>query len=174
MERDSTIQQLALYYLNERSCHRILSYNRDLVERVLVLLSRQKRELESISCRMAVCIYQVEIDRIEWLLTEYLLIRLEKIRTYIHLDSFLLSDQEKEYHQSYTELLAQSGIYIKKEDIPSRFDRNAPNYSGIYFLEDVSNLSLEGEALSFSAGDFIIADVQCIFDLVDSLQVLLV
>lgn len=174
MEENSAVQQMALHYLNERSCHRILLYNRDLIERVLALISRQKQKMESCTCRIAFSIYQVEIDRVEWILTEYLLIRLEKIRRYVHIDTSVLSEEEKEYHQAYIELQIQSGTYIEKEEVPSRLCKTMPNYSGVYFLDGAHGLSLEGETLSFSAGDFAIADIQCIPELVDSMSVILV
>ncbi|OAG31851.1 hypothetical protein NEDG_00326 [Nematocida displodere] len=178
MERASLLQSLAMHYLNERSTERMLPYNEDLVERVLFLLSRQKARLEAVrqASKVLEHIYRVEIERVEWLVTEYLLIRLEKLRSNFYLEEYAnLSEAEQTYHQAYTRLNQDANIFISEEDIPDRVKKQPkPAYAGIYVLEDIPDAVIDNEPLSLSADDFLIANVRTISHLIDSMQVLIV
>ncbi|KAI5181390.1 hypothetical protein NEOKW01_1584 [Nematocida sp. AWRm80] len=171
------VQCLTMQYLNERGSKRMLPFNSDLVERVLYLIQRQNIQIEQSikeNNKIHEHIYKIEVDRIEWIVTEYLLIRLEKIRNNYYIDDTLLSPEEQEYKDKYIDLQREEQILIEKEDIPGNREETKTEYSGIYVLEDIPEILLGEDLLSLSSGDFIIADTSSMHTLVDSLSVVLI
>lgn len=178
MERLSVVEYLAMRYLNERESVRLLPYDEDLVDRVVFLLERQKtRELQERNRnRIKEHIYKIEVDRIEWLLSEYLLIRLEKIRNNFYLTNLsILSPYEKEYHTAYIDLKEEVSQYTQLEDIPERHKRIVPaEIHGIYVLDDLQDILIDGELLTLAPGEFLIGDISLAEELVNELSVVLV
>ncbi|KAI5191715.1 hypothetical protein NECID01_1596 [Nematocida sp. AWRm77] len=182
MEQVPVVQCLAMHYLNEKGVRRVLPYNEDLVERVVFLLGRQKQRLASVenTNKTLAHVYKIEIERVEWMLTEYLQIRLEKIRENFYLEEENnLSVQEKEYRKAYLALKAEENVYIPEQDIPDRFKtqerqkRAKTEYAGIYVLEDLPDMKIDTEILTLTAGDFLIADISEIYEIVENLSVII-
>lgn len=178
MDRLSVVEYLTMRYLNEREAKRLLPYDEDLVDRVQFLLQRQKarQQEETNRNRTKEHIYKIEIDRIEWLLSEYLMIRLEKIRNSFYVESeSLLSPQEKEYFTEYVALNKKASVYVPQQDIPERhLEPSGCEIHGMYVLDKIEDMAIDGEVLSFTPGEFLIGDVSQAEDLVNDLSVLLV
>ncbi|KAI5192355.1 hypothetical protein NEMIN01_1969 [Nematocida minor] len=178
MERLSVVEYLTMRYLNEREAKRLLPYDEDLVERVQFLLQRQKtrQQEEENKNRIKEHIYKIEIDRLEWMLTEYLLLRLEKIRNNFYIkNEQLLSEKEKEYYTAYILINKEEKIYTPLKDIPERHkEKNSTEVHGIYVLDTIQDIAIDGEMLSFSPGEFLIGDIAQAEELVNDLSVLLV
>ncbi|OAG30728.1 hypothetical protein NEIG_00240 [Nematocida sp. ERTm5] len=179
MERLSVVEYLSMRYLNEREFQRLLPYDADIVERVKFLLQRQKdRQRKEIQRnRIKEHIYKIEIERIEWLLSEYLLIRLEKIRNNFYIkDESILSPHEKEYYRAYINLNKEVGTYVELEDIPERHrnKEDSPEIHGVYVLDNLQDISIDGEILTLSPGEFLIGNISASEDLVNDLGILLV
>lgn len=174
----SVIEALALHYLNERASESILPYNKDLIERVCSLIKSQKKRSECSKDRIETYIYTMEVERIEWILTEYLQIRLEKLREDFYIPHTLLSEGESKYHNEYCRLYSEEGLLVEYSLLPSRFttqkNNSKRNFSGIFFLEDALSIHIEEELHNFYSGDFLIADSQKLFELVKTFKVLLV
>ncbi|KAH9385595.1 uncharacterized protein NEMAJ01_0491 [Nematocida major] len=178
MERLSVVECLQMRYLNERESKRILPYDEDLMGRAHFLLHRQKtREREEANRnRTKEHVYRIETERIEWLLTEYLLVRMEKIRSdFYKTDLHLLSEEEREYQQEYIRINTETELRLPEEEIPERHrEENSSEVHGIYVLDDLQDVVIDGEILTLSPGEFLIGDISTAEDLVNDLAVLLV
>lgn len=178
MNKLSVVEYLTMRYLNERETKRLLPYDKDLVDRVQFLLVRQKaREQEERTKNTTKeHIYKIEINRIEWILSEYLLIRLEKIRNNLYIkNSSLLSPQEEEYFNEYIILNRNASIYTPYKEIAERhLNQPKPEIHGIYVLDRIEDVPVDREILSFSPGDFLIGDFSQAEYLINDLSVLIV
>ncbi|KAI5161715.1 hypothetical protein NEAUS03_1728 [Nematocida ausubeli] len=179
MERLSVVEYLAMRYLNERESKRLLPYDEDLMDRVKFLLHRQKKRQreEAQRNRIKEHIYKIEADRIEWLISEYLLMRLEKIRNDFYIEDLsLLSPYEKTYYQEYINLNKEAGTYTELEQIPARHrhPKDPAEIHGVYILDDVQDVLIGEEILTLQAGEFLIGDIAGSQDLVNDLGVLLI
>jgi len=179
MEELPVVHYLVMVYLNERGTKEVLPYNNDLVERVLFLLERQKSILKRVESgnRPVQHIYKMEIERVEWLLSEYLILRLEKIReNMLNLENTRnLSDNEKTYLKEYVELKKEQEIWISAEDVPERLKHPSKvEYAGFFVFEAIPEVVISGDYFSFSSGDFIITDISSIYNLIEDSSVLIV
>ncbi|KAI5184903.1 hypothetical protein NEHOM01_0454 [Nematocida homosporus] len=154
----SVIAALATAYLNERGTRRLLKYNEDLVERVVVLLERVRESATTNRVQAGIC--RMSAERAEWLLTEWLLLRLEKIRSGAEVES--MSPSEQIYAAKYAELC------------PGAAEKREREFAGVYVLEDRPGASIGGEVMSVSAGDFLVTETASIQELIDEMAVILV
>ncbi|KAI5170732.1 GINS complex subunit 4 [Nematocida sp. LUAm3] len=170
------IQALATHYLNERSCKDLLFYNKDLINRCLILLEIAKNKEASSVNRVNRSIHRAEIERVQWLLREYLVVRLEKIRGSFYHSLDRLSEQELAYYTSYREIYREEDVLVPQEELPKRFQspEQRTNYSGIFFLADAPGVTIDGEVHTFYRGDFIVADAMELSELLNQQSILLV
>ncbi|KAI8578840.1 hypothetical protein K450DRAFT_244783 [Umbelopsis ramanniana AG] len=110
------VAEMTQIWINERNSPEILPYRRRLVEDLTELIEHQGMVAmeglsENVDMRFRSMLYQTEMERIKFLIRNYLRTRLYKIEKYT---TYLLnrpdvrerlSDKEYEYAQSYAELL---------------------------------------------------------------------
>lgn len=170
------LQMLVVHYLNERGTNRILRAHPEVVEQVLFLLEVQKEKMRApdtpVSHRH---VYSIEVERTEWILAEYLNLRLKKLRnSYYAVETDLLTGEEREYLRAYLRLHEKSGILLEEEKIPSRLLKKRPEHAGFYILSGETRLEVGTEEIAAEPGDFFIADISGFADLLADAKILLI
>ena len=95
------VQNLIECYVNEKSTKAILKYKKEVVDYFYQKLLEQKEKYKIFiagKSNIIKSIYELEIERMEFLLREYLIIRLEKMKEDYYIDLNLLSSQEVVYY----------------------------------------------------------------------------
>lgn len=171
------MERLLVLYLNEKNTRMLLPYGRELVHGICYLLEKQRLKLCSLKDaphgRVIEHAYKMEIDRVEWVLKEYLLRRLEKIRGNFYLQDqelSLLSGGERRFYAKYLELNRAHGVYM--EGPPSAGPAPA-EYGGFYVLEDLGNHVMENEVVGMAKGDFYIGNLREVSGLLQSARILI-
>lgn len=95
------VQNLIECYVDEKSTKAILKYKKEVVDYFYQKLLEQKEKYKIFiagKSNIIKSIYELEIERMEFLLREYLIIRLEKMKEDYYIDLNLLSSQEVVYY----------------------------------------------------------------------------
>jgi hypothetical protein len=151
-------------YLNEKNTRTLLRYNKEMFDGTAYLLALQRKERSKLEKeesfdegrRAVVHMYSVEIERVEWVLKEYLLVRLEKIKNNFYLDDEeLLSPGERAFYKKYVDLNKRYGVYQEGEKGLPEIE-----YGGLYVLEDLGRMVIDGELLDLRKGGFYIANIR--------------
>lgn len=165
----SLLERLTTLFLNERNTRHLLSYNKEVVERVLYLVETQKTKITHSSTLLS-SIYAMEVERLEWLVKEYVITRLKKITNNFYLSDAQLenmADREKTLYHRYIALNKEYNVYVDLDTanasirgVEEERSEQRTEFVGFYVLEDVGPTALGGEILNLKEGDFYIGSVE--------------
>ncbi|KAF9764980.1 DNA replication complex GINS protein sld5 [Nosema granulosis] len=165
------IQDLIEIFINEKSCKSFLPFEYEVVDYFYKRILNQREKLESCTePKIVKSIMELDIDRVEYLLKEYILIRLNKLKTNFFVDSSLLSDGEKDFYFNYLKLFQEEDIL--DNEIESK--KHEEEVVGFVCKAKSINIILDGEHIEIFQGDFFVTEIKNIFDLIKSKQVRLV
>jgi GINS complex subunit 4 len=174
-------------FTNETMSPTILQFETDSVRRLLDALSSQEIVIENEMDHFVRVLYQMEYDRVKFLLSSYLRARLLKIERYakhiVSNDHLLerLSEKERRFHENYLKLeddTLRSGNFLKnlEDQVLDEGDKNynTPNNDQFVFcrvLQDIGRVQFdeddEGNAVNLNRGDTYILSYDSIKSLVD-------
>lgn len=153
------INTLIEAYLNEKSTPVLLKYKEVVISYFYHKLQLQKKnKIENLN-NIIKNIYEIEIDRIEYYLKEYILIRLEKLKKNMFIDTLLLSDEEKVFYEKYINKLKEKGIVC---------DNKSKEYYAVAFIckKDLGNVVLDEEEVEMYDGDLFVGPISDIYSLI--------
>jgi GINS complex subunit 4 len=164
-EQESVVKELRQHWINEKCSPDILFYQDGLVQEVRKqlasqqdLLDKNKENKDTAGDDFVANLYQMEIDRIQYILSDYFRTRLRKIEKFaLHvlmhheIADKRLSPQEKQFAESYLDLLEANFQNAFLDSIPQKFrslttqdkDNNMvvqPNLGDNVFLRAKSNI----------------------------------
>ncbi|XP_060519088.1 DNA replication complex GINS protein SLD5 [Cylas formicarius] len=160
------IQRMEEAWLNEKFAPEILPNKDQEVDCLLGQISYMEKNLESLpSTDFRKAIHQMEVDRLQFLVTSYLRMRLEKIELYVshilhqeHLrrdrgEDLYLTNSELTFAQEYEENLKQyfESIMSFCPGLPTELQVIAPNVHSMVFLK--SNKEVEGVVIDDGNGE---------------------
>ncbi|KAJ3653305.1 hypothetical protein Zmor_012564 [Zophobas morio] len=130
------IQKMEEIWINEKFAPELLPHEQEIVDLVLSQISAMEDNVETLpSADFKKGFYQLEIDRIRFVVTSYLRQRLEKIETYVlHV---LKEDEERE--EAYLSEAEQQFALKYKEALEEHFDNATMFYPGLPFEDWKSN-----------------------------------
>ncbi|XP_063931930.1 DNA replication complex GINS protein SLD5-like [Zophobas morio] len=130
------IQKMEEIWINEKFAPELLPHEQEIVDLVLSQISAMEDNVETLpSADFKKGFYQLEIDRIRFVVTSYLRHRLEKIETYVlHV---LKEDEERE--EAYLSEAEQQFALKYKEALEEHFDNATMFYPGLPFEDWKSN-----------------------------------
>ena len=152
------VQNLIECYVNEKSSKAILKYKKEVVDYFYQKLLEQKEKYKIFiagKSNIIKSIYELEIERMEFLLREYLIIRLEKMKEDYYIDLNLLSSQEVVY---YTRLQKIAPFKNKKND--------KIEVIGFLCKKDLGNVILDDENVEMCKDDFFVGPLNDVYDLI--------
>jgi GINS complex subunit 4 len=165
-QSNQDVTKLKKCLMDEKHCPDILPYQKALVDELKSQMASQQNFIDEASENHATVdnaftfgLYQMEIDRVKFVLVSYLRTRLAKIEKYhTHLMSeeqhyAKLSEQELLYVQRYAQLVTKHFDDIVLDDIPATYRRadpgtaETPNLDEFVFvrvLEDIGPVQVDG------------------------------
>ncbi|KAG5859266.1 GINS Sld5 subunit domain-containing protein [Encephalitozoon hellem] len=163
-----TLNDLILAYRNEKAAKRLLPYASRPVEYFLDAISRRIEEVKSLGKTIARNIYELELERVKFFIKEYIQVRLKKLSTNLYLDKSLLSEREVSFYDKYIDLLKGRDIYIAEQKFPKRNE-----FVGFYCCSDINGVMIDGELLEMFKGDFFVAPLDDVMDLLRRNEIIL-
>lgn len=165
------IQDLIESVVNEKSCNSLLPYDRETFDYFYSKLQEYKnKEDQSNESKLIVSVKELDLDRIEYLLKEYLLCRLNKLKHNFFIDTSLLSEAELKFYDAYIKIFQEEDI-LDKEIETERFQNEVV---GFICKAKSINLLLDGEQIEVFKGDFFVTEIKNIFRFIKNKSVRLV
>lgn len=163
-----TLTDLILAYQNEKSTRRLLPYASRPVDHFLAIVSKRTESIGKLDRSVVKNIYELEAERVKFLLKEYIQTRLRKISADLYVDKTLLSGRESIFYESYLGLLKERDVYVEKQRL-----NKTNEFVGFYCLVDVYGVMIDGEPLEMLKGDFFVAPLDDVADLVKKNEIVL-
>lgn len=158
------LNELIRIYINEKSTKRLLPYN-EIADEFSEIVKNRNENLDNL--KIIRSLQELELQRLKYFVKEYILVRLEKIKSNIFLSEELMSDREKKFYKKYISLLNDQNVLTTESSI--EFE-----YVGFYCINGLKNIKIDGEVIEVSEGDFLVANLAEIIDYVISGNVVLV
>ena len=143
-----SIEPLLTALSNEKATRRLLPHVPYADELLAVLRTAQPPENEPQVIRS---LRELEVERIRYLIREYVMLRLEKMTRDLFTDQDLLSPRERVFFARYANLLQKQGTGYENKG-------NGVEYAGFYCVRGLESIRLDGEVMGFKEGDFFSAD----------------
>lgn len=154
------INDLIEAFLNEKSTTALLKYKEDVISKFHHRLQLQKTFKFKIQDSIIIKnIYELEIDRIEYYLREYIMTRIEKLKRNLFIDVSLLSNNEKIFYEKYLNKLKEKGFVCENS-----CEDNV--VVGFICKKDLGNVILDEEDVEMYSGDFFVGPLSDVYSLV--------
>jgi DNA replication initiation complex subunit (GINS family) len=158
-----TIQDLIEIFTNEKSCKSLLPFENQIVNYFYNKLEEHRENLSQMKeDNIIKSIVELDIDRVEYMIKEYLLCRLNKLKKNFFIDMTLLSEGEKVFYSKYKKIFEEEDILDK--DITSIPHEN--EVVGFICKDKSINIILDGEHLDIFQGDFFVTNIKNVFHLI--------
>lgn len=165
---EPSLQDLISTYQNEKCTETLLPYASETVDHFLTLIQRQMEALDSIDMSVVRNIHELEMERVRYFLKEYIQTRLRKLNENLYIDPSLMSEQELVFHRKYIGLLRETDVYVEKQESCRRHE-----FVGFYCLVDINSIEIDGDVLEMFKGDFFIAPLDDVAELLKRGEVIL-
>ncbi|GFG28329.1 hypothetical protein Cfor_09082 [Coptotermes formosanus] len=160
------LQSLQEVWLNEKFCPELLQHQSDLVDCMLDQIQQMEENLRKLKKNdFRVVIHRMELDRIRYIVTDYLRIRLNKIENFVihvleqessrNIEDAYLSPPELKFAREYITLLEEHLRLVALRHMPTNiqdFDKAkvavTPNLSSHVFLrakQNITGVVIEGD-----------------------------
>lgn len=107
------IEMMESAWLNEKFSPEILPHKKVLVDCLLGQINYMVENLENVgSSNFQRCMHQMELDRLRYVVTSYLRIRLKKIETYV---ASILTEEQQRLEKNEALYLAPNELHFAKE-----------------------------------------------------------
>lgn len=125
------VEQLRQTWINERCCPELLFYEDEIVDRIKELIDEQQELIfearENNQDELLTRLSQMELDRVQYMLTAYLRTRIQKIEKhviYILTNQDMvsrLSDNERDFASKYLDIIERLFNFSFLDSIPDKF-----------------------------------------------------
>ncbi|ORD98261.1 hypothetical protein A0H76_24 [Hepatospora eriocheir] len=157
---NSSIDYLIDAYVNEKNCSRLLPYKSS-VDTFWFYLEDRLYEMETDSVIKS--LLEMEYNRINYFLKEYLLVRIDKIRHLAYIDRNNLSSNETIFYESYYDLIDKMSINYNQNEGESENE-----FVGFICLTNIDNIKIDDNVFNLRAGEFYITSLSQIYkELID-------
>ncbi|KAI5147976.1 GINS complex subunit 4 [Enteropsectra breve] len=143
-------------YLNEKACKMLLPYN-CIADEFLGYL--QNEDASSMGSDIIRSLKELERERIQFFVKEYILVRIEKINANLYLETSLLNASERIY---YSKIKSALENYIDIPVGPSKDGRD--EYIAFRCIKKMENVKIDGEVINIAEGSFVIANIKEVID----------
>eukprot|EP00940_MAST-03C_sp_MAST-3C-sp2_P002437 g2437.t1 len=164
------VRRMKVALVNEKIAPELLPFDSEAVNELKTQIERQQNIIDDAEDHSEAVIYQMDLDRIKYMVTDYHRVRLAKIQKYIfHITSSseyssALSEQEFAFAKKYLDIV---GAHFQKsvlQHLPERYQNlkesqasvPRPNLDKFVFCkvdEDIGEVSLGASQVELSAGD---------------------
>ncbi|KAK6090980.1 hypothetical protein P3W45_000225 [Vairimorpha bombi] len=157
------IQDLIECFMNEKNTNVFLRYRKDVIDYFYKKLVDQKINLDKFSTNKVITsLYELEIERVEYMIKEYLMTRVEKMKHDMNINTDLLSDNEKIFYRK----LQNKMTYKICRD-------NEVDVVGFICKKDLGFVMLDGESVEMYQDDFFVGPMKDVYDLVNKGEIFL-
>lgn len=162
------IEALIRAYRNERSTKELLTYERKIMLFLSKNLPRQSEYAESVKKHPALkSIYEQEVERVKYFMKEYVLARMRKINQNFYVDTSLLSESEALYCDALRDMYRTGDVLVD-----TRWTNN--EFVGFISLVNNKNIFLDSNSVELKQGDFFVAPLRDVIDLLHRNEIYLV
>lgn len=162
------LNDLISSYQNEKCTESLLPYNQTCVDHFLNLIAEQVKLIDLLETSVVKNIYELEVERVKYFIKEYIQTRLKKLHSNLYLDRSLLSKGELQLYKNYIEVLKERDIYV--EEVPGQ---KGNEFVGFYCLVDINSIKIDGDVLEMFKGDFFIAPLYDVIELLKRNEIIL-
>lgn len=155
--------------MNEKACRSLLPYESEVVEFFYNKIEQHRVNVTS-DIKIVKSIIELDIERVEYLLKEYILCRLHKLENNFFIDTSLLSSGEREFYEKYKKLFQEEDILDNEIEIKKHEDEVV----GFICKDQALNIILDGEHIEIFQGDFFVTEMKNVFDLIKSKSIRLI
>ncbi|ADM11934.1 uncharacterized protein Eint_071750 [Encephalitozoon intestinalis ATCC 50506] len=166
--RSPTLNDLILAYQNEKSAKRLLPYASQVMNYFLDAVSRRTEGMKSLDKSILKNIYELELERIKFFAKEYVKVRLKKLVTNLYEDRSFLSPREAVFYEKYISLLKKRDIYVTEKKFYQTHE-----FVGFYCCADIHGIVIDGEMVEMFKGDFFVAPLDDVMDLLKKNEIIL-
>lgn len=143
-------EKLLNAYNNEKSTRKLLKYNTIIDEFNLRIQYSASKQASS---EISKTIEEIEIERIKYFIKEYILTRMDKLRSNFFLNTELMSENERRFYIKYLELCKQRNIFV---------DQNQPSNDieivGFRAKRELDGVKIDDEIIKIYNDDFFVAN----------------
>eukprot|EP00939_MAST-03C_sp_MAST-3C-sp1_P000100 g100.t1 len=164
------VARLKVLLVNEKIAPEVLPFERDVVDSLKNRIERQQTMIDDADDQSEAVIYQMDLDRIKYMLTDYLRVRLKKIQKYVfHITSSRefsarLSEAEFAFAKKYLDIVGDHFQKSALQHIPERYQNLKESESSIpipdlntfvfcEIEEDIGAVDIDDSTPTFSRGD---------------------
>ncbi|AFN83421.1 hypothetical protein EROM_071700 [Encephalitozoon romaleae SJ-2008] len=163
-----TLNDLILAYQNEKSAKRLLPYASCPMKHFLDVVSRRAGDMKALGKTIVRNVYELELERVKFFIKEYIRVRLKKLSTNLYVDRSFLSERETIFYEKYIGLLKERDIYVPEQKFCKKNE-----FIGFYCCVDVDGIMIDGELLEVFKGDFFVAPLSDVMDLLKRNEIIL-
>lgn len=166
----SYIDQFVNDYRNEKNTRRLLSFSEKTIDVLRNLIKSQEEYILTLDeHRLLKSLYEQELERIKYLLTDYLKTRLIKLQKNFYIETHLMSEHEKTFYTKLNDKLKEYDIIVTRDH-----DNDDYECVGFIALTDIGNVIIDNNQINIQAGDFFVAQFKDIESLLLASKVILV
>lgn len=166
----SHIDQFINDYRNEKNTRKLLPYREETVSHLRELIKSQEEYVGSLrEHKLLKALYEQELERIKYVLTDYLKIRLMKLQKDFYVDSEYLSEYERVFYQKLVEKFKEYDVFVEQKE-----EYNDYECVGFIALVDIGNIVIDGNRVDVLAGDFFVAQLADVKHLLLDRKIMLV
>lgn len=157
------IKDLIESYMNEKNTKIFLRYRKEVIDFFYKKLVIQKNNLNKLTDNKIInSLYELEIERIEYMIREYLMVRIDKLKHDMNINLELLSESE---------LILYKKLQNKMKYKISR--DNEIDVVGFICKKDLGFVMLDGESVEMFRDDFYLGPILDIMEMVNKGEVFL-
>lgn len=153
------LRDLVVILRNEKATKKLLNYNRMFDDISNIVQENLKNRPNN---PVVATIKELEAEHIKYILKQYILTRIEKIRMNIPQDTSLMSHAEKIFYLKYYECLSEQNIFkdkinISSFDDPFQKQNKQLEYVAFICTKKISGFKVDGTVIEVYEGDFFVA-----------------
>ncbi|ELQ76138.1 putative alpha-helical protein, potentially involved in replication/repair, partial [Trachipleistophora hominis] len=114
-------------------------------------------------------LYEQELERVKYILTDYLRVRLIKLQNNFYVNTEYLSEYEKVFYQKLVEKFKEYDIFTEQNEEYVDFE-----CVGFIALVDIGKVIIDGNSVDVLAGDFFVAQLADVKHLLLDRKIMLV
>jgi GINS complex subunit 4 len=168
MTEESIVERLIRIYKNEKNTMTLLPYDKDVTDTLKHIIPKQIEYMSRIKSNTVIkFVYEQDLERVKYFMKEYLKARLSKIESNFFVRRDHLSQEEAAFLDKIIEIYKKRGIYHESSI-------NSKECVGFIVLCDRKMVQIDGNLIEIHKGDFFVAALADVIDLLYSGEIALI
>lgn len=167
MSPRTVLNNLISAYQNEKCTETLLPYA-STVDYFVSLIPRHVQFIDTLENPVIRNIHELEVERVKYFIKEYIQTRLRKLNFDLYIDRSLLSKRELVFYEKYINLVKKRDIYVEERGMPKKNE-----FVGFYCLVDINSIKIDGSVLEMFKGDFFVAPLDDVAELLRNNEIIL-